>query len=60
MLRPEISNEETASSFVSGLSSRERERLAEALQSAGGANGSQGELTRKLLMLEATYAGLVP
>ena len=57
MLRPEICDETSAKSFVSGLSNSEQEYLAEALSHVIDEKNGSGELTRKLLAQEAVYAG---
>ena len=59
MLRPEITNEDTAKTFVSELSRVERKYLLAALQNEHGNGNGAGNITRKLLALEACYAGYV-
>ena len=57
VLRPEITNEDTAKTFVDELSRCERKHLLAALQNEHENGNGTGSITRKLLALEASYAG---
>jgi len=58
VLRPTICDETSAISFVSGLSISEQQHLAEALSHVTDQKNGNSEMTRKLLVQEAAYAGI--